>query len=388
MLIRKFYNAEESGAGQKFEIAGELQLQDVFDNMNQPQPEKEVENQPEKQEEKVEEKKEVTGEQQKPEEKKEEVVEEVKKVEQPTINWKEEVLKDRKAAHEILGIDEDALKLSAELKADDFVNKLITYRKEHGNLTPFIEAATKDWDKVSHDQLIMDELKRQYSSLSPDKAEKLARSEFNQRFVYKDDPNLSEEENSEMAELTAIKLEAEGEKLRSSRKESQKQFLDSVKPVDRTLEIQAAEKAKADADKAEYDKFKAEVESNPATQKLFSEKKLVLGSKEKSFNYTVSPEVIKDQTLDTNNFFKMFWDDGKFNHEKWHRVSAYAQDPSLFEDSLINHGMSLGTGNVVEKELENVKEKNTNVQKVEKKSLAKTFVEEGQAVSMQDMFGM
>lgn len=388
MLIRKFYNAEESGAGQKFEIAGELQLQDVFDNMSQAQPEKEVEIQEEKQEEKVEEKP-VIEEQQKPEEKKEEVIEEVKKVEQPPVDWKELVLKqDRKAVHEALGIDEEALKLSAELKADDFVNKLVTYRKEHGNLTPFIEAATKDWDKVSHEQLIMGELKKQYSTLSPDKAEKLARSEFNQRFIYKDDPNLSEEENSEMAELTAIKLEAEGEKLRNSNKESQKQFLDSVKPVDRTLEIQAAEKAKADADKAEYDKFKSEVESNPATQKLFSEKKLVLGSKEKSFNYTVSPEVIKEQTLDTNNFFKMFWDDGKFNHEKWHRVSAYAQDPSLFEDSLINHGMSLGTGNVVEKELENVKEKNTNVQKVEKKSLAKTFVEEGQAVSMQDMFGM
>lgn len=311
----------------------------------------------------------------------------------PTPDWRELVQKqDPKEVYKFLNIDEEALNRSKELTQDEFVNKLITYRKENGNLTPFIEAATRDWDKVSPEQLILDDLKKQYSALSPDKAEKLAKSEMAQRFSYKDDENLSDQENAELAELVQIRIEAEGEKIRLARKQEQAQFLDSVKPVDRTAEQARLASEAAAAEQKEFELWKNSIESHPVNTKLQAEKKIVLGEKEQAFNYTVNPESIKDKTLNTANFYGQFWAKGAdgsnvFNVDKWNRVAAYAENPQAFEAALINHGMSLGTGEVVEKELVNQSQQSNQQSQAKSKSLAKTFVEEGQEITLEQLYG-
>lgn len=362
-MIRKFY-APDAATTPKYAFGGEeinFETAEVSTLNDEPPVEEN--------EEVVEGKPEVTTEVKAEEKPAEEKKEEVKTEEKPPVitDWKEYVKKPehRKEINALLEIDEP----------DEFVKKLITYRKENGNLTPFIEAATKDWDKISHDQLIMDDLKRQYSKLSPDKQEKLARSEFNQRFSYKEDVNLTEEENQEMAELAAIKLESEGEKIRDTRKSEQKQFLDSVKPVDRDAEVQRLLKEKQDSSQKEFEAFKNQVEASPVMSRLFTDKKIQVGSNGNSFNYTVNPEAIKEQTLDTNKFYSQFWDGEKFNQEKWNRVSAYSQDPVKYDEALINHGRSLGTKEVVDVELENVKEKTTQTAEIKKKSVASSVAE-------------
>lgn len=303
----------------------------------------------------------------------------------PTPDWRELVLKqDQKEVFKVLNIDESQLALSKELAADEFVSKLLTYRKENGNLTPFIEAATKDWDKVSDIELLRDELKRQYPTLSNDKFEKLAKAEIDRRFLLGDD-SLDEE-----VELAAIRLETEGNKIRLARKEEQKKFLDSVKPVDRTAEQQRLVNERLAAEQQEFELWRNSIESNPATVRLMSDKKIVLGEKEKAFNYTVNPDTIKEKTLDTNKFYGQFWDaeNGKnvFNVDKWNRVAAYAENPSLFEQALINHGISLGTKEVVEKELVNQSPKSNQQPQTKAKSLAMAFATEAQPMSDNDFF--
>lgn len=305
-------------------------------------------------------------------------------------DWRELVQKqDRKEVYKFLDIDEKSLAISQELADDEFVAKLLTYRRENGNLTPFIEAATKDWDKVSPETLILDDLKKQYLHLSADKAEKLAKSDFNSRFVYKEDPTLSDEDNKEMAELMSLKLESEVEKVRIKRKEEQKQFLDSITPVDRTQAQQKAEQERILAEQKEFEKFKNLVDSNPASVKLATDKKIVLGEKENSFNYTVNPDTIKEKTFDTNKFYGLFWGNQNgtqtFDADRWNRVVAYAENPQTFESALINHGISLGQKEIVDKELVNVPPKHNQQQPVSAKTLAKAFAEEGQPISYDEL---
>lgn len=388
-MLRKFYDpaVAETKAEPRVQFGEEIAFNEVFENQSQQFLEKKEEAPEEKIDQKsetvVEDKKEVI------EDKKAETVVEEKKIEPVIPDWKEFVKKPehRKEVHTLLEIDEEALKLSKDLAQDEFVKKLVSYRKEHGNVTPFIEAATRDWDKISPENLIMDDLKKQYSHLTPDKAEKLAKSDYNQRFVYKDDPDLSEEENRELAELTSLKLESESAKIRSLRQTEQKNFLDSVKPVDINAMIEQKVKEKLGADQTEVQEFHKSVEASPFLSKLNSEKKLVFGEGENSFNYTVNPATIKEQTLDTNKFYGLFWENDQFNFEKWAKVVAYANDMEGMDAAKSNYYRSLGTGKVVE-ELENVKDKTDQTgNKVVKKSLAKAFVEDAKEISLQELYG-
>lgn len=378
-LIKKFYNdgAKEASASTKFNFPNETM---DFEQLQV---------RPEETEEEVTEEKEEVVEDAKAEVKKDEKVEEVKeekKVEPPpSPDWREVISKaDPKEVYKHLQIDEDAMTLSKEIMSDEFFKKAYLYRKENGNLTPFIEAAGKDWDKTTPEYLIMDDLKKQYSHLSSDKAEKLAKADYNQRFVYRDDVNLSEAENQEMSELMALKLESEVEKIRMARKTEQKQFLDGIKPVDRKAETERlAKEQKEKADK-EFTSWKTMVESNPHFKKISTDKQIVVGEKEKAFKWTVNPETIKEQTLDSNKFYNQFWkqEEGKepvFNFELWSMVSAFSQNPQAFIDAVTNHGISKGQDKIVD-ELENKTPKSDNKTQIKKKSLA-TAVNEGQAFS-------
>jgi hypothetical protein len=383
-MFRKFYDPAESEAkaDPKYEFGEAIELNDIFQSQSEQflerkEPETVQEETTETVvEQKVEEKKEVV------EEKIEQaVIEEVK----PVIpDWKEFVKNPeyRKEVHSLLEIDEDALKLSKELAQDEFVKKLVTYRKENGNVTPFIEAATKDYDKFSHLELLRDDLKKQYPNLSPEKFAILAKNKIDKRFI------LGEEADPEEVELASIDLEVEGERVRQLRKTEQQQFLDSVKPSERTDALPKEILEKMEADRKEQADFQASVESSPITARLFAEKKVVFGEKENSFNYTVDPATIKEQTLNQNKFYANFWDGENFNQQKWNKVVAYANNMAAIEEAFVNHGRSLGTKQVVENELENVKEKTDQSAKPPtKKSLAKTFSEEAQEMTLQQLYG-
>lgn len=380
-MLRKFFDPSETEAKAepKYQFGDAIPFEEIFQNQSEQFLEKKEEVPTE---EKVEEKKEVVAEETKEEQPVAEEV--VKESPAPTIDWKEYVKKPehRKEVHDLLEIDEQALALSKELVQDEFVKKLVTYRKEHGNVTPFIEAATKDYDKLSHMELLRDDLKKQYPNLSKEKFEVLAKNRIDKRFI------LGEDADPDEVELAAIDLEVEGEKIRQQRKTEQQTFLDSVKPTDRNAELQKLNQEKLEADLKEFEQFKTSVEVSPITAKLFAEKKIVFGEKENSFNYTVNPDTIKEQTLDTNKFYGLFWEDGKFNQQKWNKVVAYANNMNAVEDGLVNHGRSLGTKQIAEVELENAKEKTDQSQPTPtKKSLAKAFKEEGQPISLQELYG-
>lgn len=386
MLIRKFYNAdaaEATGATEKYKVGTSFSFQspesqtfeEAGEKINGEEESDTIVKAEPREEEKVEEKVET-----KAEEKKEEVKIEETKTEKPPIisDWRDSLKNPEniKEALTLLGIDEDALNLSKELKQDEFVNKLVTYRKQNGNLTPFIEAATRDWDKVKHTDLIMENLKKDYSHLSPDKAERLAKVDFNERYIHKDDINLTEDENKEMADLKELKLESEAEKIRQARKAEQAKFLDSVKPVDTKSETERLAKERADAEQKELTAFRSMVEADPETVRLLAEKAIVVGQNGSSHKYTVNPDVIKEQTFDVNKFYGKFWEGNKFNVSLWNKVVAYSENPQAFENFLIEKSSTKAEGKLVE-ELENATETKSSKKEIKKESMGKA-VEKGQ----------
>lgn len=394
MIIRKFYDAATGEAAAaattatpRYELVNEpLSLDDVYKGFEVP----EKTNVEEKKEETVDKKEEKTEVKETIVEKKEEAKSEVKQEAAAQVavpDWKELISKvDPKEVHKFLNIDEDALKFSKELGQDEFVKKLLTYRKDNGNLTPFIEAATKDWDKVDHLDLLRDDLKRQHPGLSKEKFAILTKNRIDKRFILGEDADAAE------AELAAVDLEVEAEKVRQARKTEQQTFLDSVKPVDKTQEIQLAQKEKEATAQKEYDEFKSMVEANADFVKLNAEKKITVGTKEQPFNYTVNPDSIKEQALDSNKFFDPFWtvEEGKrpiFNVALWSRVSAYAQNPTAYDEALINHGISIGQKKIIEGELENTSQKGDQQTQIKAKSLAKTFADEGQPITLGELYG-
>lgn len=389
-MIRKFYDANAGGgASSKYEFGEELSMAEV-----QAQPDDGAEDDNTvgqgdkgKEEVKVDAKPEVKA------EVKEEQKEEKKEVKEETKeavvipDWKEIVKKqNKKDVLSLLEIDEDALNFSNEIKQDEFVKKLVTYRKENGNVTPFIEAATKDWDKISHLDLLRDDLRRQYPTLTQEKFNILAKNRIDKRFIL--DDNTPEEE----AELAAVELETEGEKIRSARKTEQQQFLDSVKPADKTAEAQKLAEQRQQQEQNEKALFQTMIDANPSFIALNASQKISLGSKDHSFNFPANPGSIKDQAVNSGKFFESFWkDDGNgkevFDVEKWSRVITYATDPLAFEDALINHGKSMGTKEISENELENKTEKTDQKVTNTKKSLGKAVVETSQPISFEEVAG-
>ena len=386
-MIRKFYDvaAAEAKSNTKFSFPSEsLSFETNLGNIPEAEVEEEVIE--EKEEAKVEAKTEV---------KEEKVVEEViesQKVDQEKpkiVDWKE-LAKNPETKKELLALlelDEEAYALSKEIKEDSFSKKLLTYRKQNGNLTPFIQAATTDWDKINDQQLIIEDLKKQYSKLSPEKAEKLAKADYNNRFIYKEDPSLDEAENAELSDLMSLKLESEAANIREARKKEQAEYLDSVKPVDTKAETERLAREREASHQKEFNAFKEMFEANPDTKKLFAEKKLTVGSNGSSYSYPVNPEVIKEQALDSNKFYGKFWkqEDGKeptFNVSLWNKVVAYSENPEAFEKFLIEKALEKGETKIVE-ELENKTEQQSSKAEVKKKSLGKA-VEAGQSFSFND----
>lgn len=285
--------------------------------------------------------------------KKDDVVVEKQAVEE--VDWKEVVKKqDKKEVFSLFDIDEDSLSISSEIKGDDFVKKLLLYRKEHGNLAPFLEAATKDWDKVSKVDLIRHGLKKEHPNLSDEKFEILAKSRIDKKFLLGDFASDSE---SDMAEAD-VELEIESEKIRNSEKEAQKRFLDNVKPVDRgEVEKQKSIEAEVEAAKRLSDYHKL-IEVAPETISLLKEKKITVGEGKDLMNYTIEkPEELIKVIKNPMSIFDLFVKDGKDDWNLFYSTIAFALDRKRYDSAVLSHGKSLGTQQISEEDLENKQQK-------------------------------
>jgi hypothetical protein len=222
---------------------------------------------------------------------------------------------------------------------DDFIKGLVEYYEKTGDVTPYLQAKTVDFQKLSDEEIMRRNLREQYPDISDKAFDRLYKTQVVDK--YKIDADEWGEEDSELGREL---LKAEASKLRNSYAEWQKNFT-APEPVASNDEQESIELLQ---------KFEQEVKSHQATKSLLDGKKITIKTQDGEFNYEL-PEAnrVLDMTINNDLFFTQFANDnGQLDYDRWYKTAAYSQNPELFERALINFGKTLGRTEVT-KEIKN-----------------------------------
>jgi len=213
---------------------------------------------------------------------------------------------------------------------DDFIKGVVEFYEKTGDITPYLQAKTLDFTKMSDEDILRRSLREQYSELSDKAFDKLYKMQVTDKF------KLDEEEFSEdEVQLGRELLKIEADKARQSYIEWQNNF-SAPQPVADTAADQEAERL--------MKQFEDNLKANPITQRILADKKLSIKTSDGEFNFELqAPENIVDMTLDNDKFFAQFVaPTGEVDYDRWYKAAAYSQSPEVFEKALINYGKTLG----------------------------------------------
>jgi len=250
-------------------------------------------------------------------------------------DWKEELKKAN---------PKDILK---ELGYDDFLAEFAEYRKNGGDAYKYLEARAFDWDTVSHQDLILDELKSQYPHLTEDKVERLYQAKYKQSDMASDDDR----------EVGLIQLEADAELVRQKRVTEQRQFQipDPARAQEANTQAMYEEQRKLEIDQTQ--KIIQFFQEHEATKNLYQSKRVAidLGDNGK-FNFNIDkPENLMSVALDSEKWQRAISvnpqeaDVSKLIPDvaKLQKIALVAMNPN-YERDLVNYGKSLGLKAIVE----------------------------------------
>lgn len=220
---------------------------------------------------------------------------------------------------------------------DDFIKGVVEFYEKTGDLTPYLQAKSVDFTKMSDEEIMRRNLREQYSELSDKAFDKLFKQEVQDK--YKLD---ADEWGQDEAELGRELLKVEASKLRNKYQDWQKNFQapEPVSSDDQTVEMMR--------------QFEESVRNSDITKSILTDKKISINVGDESFNFEVpNAESLLEMTIDNDKFFGQFaTQEGQLDYNKWYKTAAYSQNPDLFEKALINFGKAQGRAEVT-KELKN-----------------------------------
>lgn len=221
---------------------------------------------------------------------------------------------------------------------DDFIKKAVDYYDTYGNLTPFLEATSKDYDNIQDLDLLKDKFSKDNSDLSDKAINRLFEKELEKYNL-----DSFDEDDTEVGNAL---LKRDAGKLRKTLKEEQLQFLQSVSPQGQGQQISQEE---LDAQQAESRTMIQNGISGFVKNNLIK-----VEANGEGINYQIADtNKVVDYALDSSKFLSTFAKDGQVDWEKWTKVVAFAENPTQFVSELIKHGKSLGR-KLMEAELKNV----------------------------------
>jgi hypothetical protein len=227
---------------------------------------------------------------------------------------------------------------------DDFIKGAVEYYEKTGDLTPYLQAKTVDFNAMADEDIMRRELREQYPDVSDKAFDKL----FKQQVVdkYKLDPEQWEEDDVDLGKQL---LKSEAAKLRAKYQDWQNGFKAPEPTVDNSIE---------DAQRA-LQEFAEKTKANEATRSLLESKRIAIKDGDNVFNYELTdPNELLDMTVDNSKFFTQFVNgEGSLDYAKWYKTAAYAKNPEQFEKSLINYGKTLGREEIAKE----IKNPSTNV---------------------------
>lgn len=230
---------------------------------------------------------------------------------------------------------------SADYKfKDDFIKKAVEYYETYGTLQPFLEATSVDYDSMTDVEL----LKLNFDKENSDLSEK-AKARLFERELEKYNLDAYDEDEAEVGNAL---LQRDANKLRKSFKEEQSQFVQSIQPAPRESQAPQLTEQEIAAQQEASRKIIEQGISGVVKNNLI---KIDAGGDNLNYQIADTAKVV-DYALDSNKFLSSFAKDGAIDWDKWTKVVAFAENPTLFVSELIKHGKSLGR-KAMETELKN-----------------------------------
>lgn len=227
---------------------------------------------------------------------------------------------------------------------DDFIKGAVEYYEKTGDLTPYLQAKTVDFNAMADEDIMRRELREQYPDVSDKAFDKLYKQQIVDK--YKLDPDQYEEDDVDLGKEL---LKSEAAKVRAKYQEWQNGFKAPEPQKDNNVE---------DAQRA-LQEFAEKTRQHEVTKALLESKRIAIKNGEGEFNYELAdPNELLDMTVDNTKFFTQFVnEEGSLDYAKWYKTAAYSKNPEQFEKSLINYGKTLGREEIAKE----IKNPSTNV---------------------------
>jgi hypothetical protein len=230
-----------------------------------------------------------------------------------------------------------------ELGYDDFTIGMLKYKESTGDYTPYLEAKTVDYSKMTPEQLVTLEIRNQNKGMNEKALNFKINKELNEKYYLnrEDYP-----ENSDEAVYGQEQLRLDGENKRKALIEEQTKF----KAPEPQPDIDAT---KRDADLQQQRATLGNlVMNNEATKNLQTAKSIVFGEGEASFNYPTDTQALVDSALNT------IINSGKtdltgVDLNVFYQTLAFGANPTKFMKEYADH-LSAVAKDKLQKELGNV----------------------------------
>jgi len=245
-------------------------------------------------------------------------------------DWRETVSNDDLFAHVKSKLDRATLLKAAGIEDD--VIKAIEYKDATGDWTDYLRIKSTDYAKLSPQQLIEIELRKEFSDLDKEDFEAVLNDELAQYKLDREDYP----ENSEEARLGRIKLTRRTEAIRARLTEEQNALKAPEKQADTTAQDREVHR----------EKVAVTVRNSDVVKNLTNSKLISYGAGEEAFNYEVkeNADSLIDAAITAAAQQETLPTEAEIS--KMVKTLAYHLNPEAVEKALIDHGKIVGNRDV------------------------------------------
>lgn len=266
--------------------------------------------------------------------------------EAPKVQTLEEVLKNQQpdTIFKALGFDDNKANFVKELQEADPKLVGIMQAYKSGTLGEYVRELSTDYQKMSAEEVMRHQLRREYPKASDKALEALYEAEIVEK--YKLDPDKYDEPEVEKGKLL---LEAKAERYRDEFTANQEKFLLPKAPEPKK-EVQPDNTA--DIQRQQIEAYRRELSETPYTKDIIANKTITIGEGAEAFKYPVDPNSLIDVLTDGQKWVDVMYrkegDQYIPNVEHQMMVAAFAQDSKKFLNEYAKHLKSIGAKEVIE----------------------------------------